>query len=634
MIILQAKNISKSFGDEAIFKDLNLSINEKEKVGLLGSNGSGKTTLLKCLTGELEVDSGSIFRSKSLKLGYLAQINTEHIGKSIWDVVMDCFTDILEKRKLISELEHKIAQTAGAELDELMNQYARLVEEYERADGYSCENLARRILTGLGFAQQDFSSSAQNLSGGQKTRLRLACLLASSPDLLVLDEPTNHLDIKSVEWLEDYLKGFNGTVLIVSHDRMFINNIATAVMDLRGGKLSYYQGNYQSYLVQREIADQSLWQAYKKQQEHIKKTEEYIRRFKAGIKSKQARGRQSQLDRLERIEAPDQEKRLKLKSISPIQDSAQDVLILQDISKAFGEHKILESVSFSLKKGDKAALIGPNGSGKTTLLKMIVGRLRPDQGSIRIGSRVQAAYFSQEFEDLTPNKTLLEEIMDSFDINNEEARTSLGSMLFSGDDVFKTVGSLSGGEKGRLAFLKIFLSGANLLILDEPTNHMDIGSCQIIERILQDYQGTILMVSHDRYFLDQIVDRVIALEDNRVASYLGNYSYYYEKRQERTDVTNEISKSQQTALSQNQINRIREKEKQKEQKRVQKAIEAIEYNIQELEEEKKQLENILADNSIYLDPDKAKHYSDSYDQVCSDLEMALEKWVKLSEGLQ
>lgn len=634
MIVLQAKNISKSFGDKTIFQALDLSINEKEKVGLLGSNGSGKTTLLKCLSGELEVDAGQIFRAKNLSLAYLAQINENHTGKSLWDVVMDCFTPLLEKRQVISALEQKIAHAAGNDLDDLMELYARQVEEYERADGYSCENLARRILAGLGFATQDFSRWAENLSGGQKTRLHLACLLAGSPDFLILDEPTNHLDIKSVEWLEEYIKNFTGTVLVVSHDRMFLDHIATAVMDLRGGKLRYYSGNYQSYLVQREIADQTLLSTYEKQQEYIHKTEEYIRRFKAGIKSKQARGRQSQLSRLDRIEAPVDEEHIKFHAMSNLTESAQDVLAVEDVSKSFGGQVIVHSVNLQLKKGEKAALIGPNGSGKTTLLKMIVGREQPDQGRVRLGSRVKIAYFSQEFEDLNPYHNLLEEIMNNFDLNNENARTCLGSMLFSEDDVFKLVASLSGGEKGRLSFLKIMLSGANLLILDEPTNHMDLESCQVIEKVLQDYEGTVLLVSHDRYFLDQVVERIIALEENTAVNYWGNYSYYREKEQNILDKTDKTAKPEQTELNQNQRQRMQAKERQKQQKKIQKAIADVEETIHQLEEKKQELEEILADNNLYADPEKARSSSDQYDQVCLELEASLEQWERLHEELE
>ncbi len=634
MIIFQVNNLNKSFGDKEILKGVSLAVQEKERVGLVGLNGSGKTTLLRCLTGELQPDAGELMISSTLSLGCLAQMPDIQPGISAWDAVMEIFANLIEKRHLLQELGIKMGQ-AGSDLDKVMEQYARITEEYERANGYACENTVRRILTGLGFGPEEFQQPLETFSGGQKTRLNLGRLLALAPDILLLDEPTNHLDMASVEWLENFILGYAGTVLVVSHDRMFLDRVATHIAELRGGRLKSYAGNYSAYLQKRAAQDLAEQRAYEKQQLHIQKTEDYIRRFKAGIKSKQARGRESQLDRLERLEGPVQEASLRKKKISINQESGNDVLSVEGLYKSYDELKLLENVSLKIKKGDKLAIIGPNGCGKTTLLKLINGQIPPDQGEIRLGSRVEIACFSQEHEDLDPNVTLLEEILFNFDLTLEEARTMLGGMLFSKDEVFKKVGDLSGGELGRLEFLKVILSGANFLILDEPTNHLDIASCQVVENMLRHFKGTILVVSHDRYFIDQVADRIIAIKDGHSELYLGNYSYYHEKQVEKEkNLSIEKRELKEKLVRPDWQQREEEKERKRVQRKLNRELASLEDSIITTENRKSELEALLSEPATYNDEDKARLYNTEYQQVVKLLAEVYDRWTTINLDLE
>ncbi|HPF20745.1 MAG TPA: ABC-F family ATP-binding cassette domain-containing protein [Syntrophomonas sp.] len=634
MIILQAQKINKSFADQHVLRDISLTLQVRERVGMVGVNGAGKTTLLQCLAGLLLPDSGEISYSADMSMGYLQQLADYEDGITLWDAIMESYAEVLQLRSRLTALEEQIAR-GGPDLNKDLQRYARLSDEYERADGYACENTARRILSGLGFPPHEYEQQADRLSGGQKTRFNLACLLAKSPDLLFLDEPTNHLDIASVEWLEEFVKNYPGTVLVVSHDRRFLDKIATRILDLRGGKISSYEGNYSQYLVKR-AADDLAWQrAYEKQQEHIRETEAYILRFKAGIKSKQARGRQSQLQRLERIDRPQQEKNLSLRKFNINQASGRDVLRLKSVAKSFDTNQLFEKLDLNIFKGEKIALVGPNGCGKTTLLKIISGRLPADAGEVRLGSRVEIGYYGQEYEELDSNHTLLEEILENFDMEIEPARTALGSMLFSEDEVFKQVKNLSGGEKGRLGLLKLILSGANFLILDEPTNHLDLDSCAIVEKMLQDYEGTVLLVSHDRYFIDQVAERIITFNNGALESYPGNYSYYQEKLLAQNKADTEARR--QAARERNQP-AIEAREHRKEQQRIrrqrQRALEEIELRIAELEEQKSRLEIELSDPETYRDEENARKVNEAYKGLEEALLTAYWKWEEVSAMLE
>lgn len=631
MIVLQAHNLSKNFGDKSILKKISLAVNEKERLGIVGVNGSGKTTLLRCLTGEIVPDEGEVSFAGLKTVGYLEQLPDSKPGTTAWEAVMDGFTKLIEQRRLLHSLEQEMSQAQG-DLSRIMDRYARVTEEYERADGYACENYARRILAGLGFSPEEYDKPLDVFSGGQKTRLNLGRLLAISPDILMLDEPTNHLDIGSVEWLEDFLKSYPGTVLVVSHDRMFLDRVATRIVEAAAGKLRSYNGNYSNYLKLKARDDQAAMQAYDKQQEYIQKTEDYIRRFKAGIKSKQARGRQLQLQRLEKLDLPVQDRVMGEWNVKMNQESGQDVLSVNSVKKAFGDLTIFSDAGMKVHKGEKIALVGPNGCGKTTLLKMISGELNPDAGEIRLGSRVDMAYFSQEHEDLTAEYTLLEEILYNFDMTVEEIRTCLGRMLFREDEVFKQVGDLSGGERGRLALLKVILSGANFLLLDEPTNHLDIASCEAVEHILGQFPGTILLVSHDRYFIDQVADKVIAVEDSGLQYYWGNYSYYREKLQEKNNLMEaekRLARKQKESFGE----RVEEKEQQRLQRKLRRELDDTEAQIETLETRKTELAELLSAPDTYEDIDRSRSLTSEYQQTEKLLTEAYARWEELTEEI-
>ncbi len=633
MIALQAKNLNKYYGDNHILKSATLLINEKERVGLVGANGTGKTTLLNCISGQLEYDSGEITKAASLSLAYLEQLPSPPEELTAWDIVMSSFSDLLELRSRISELEQRISQ-AGSDLPRLMDRYAVLMEEYERNNGYACENTARRILVGLGFDNDDFDRLLGEFSGGQKTRINLGRLLALAPDLLLLDEPTNHLDMESVEWLEDFLKDYPGTILIVSHDRWFLDRVASRMIELKNGQLKSFPGNYSSYLKLKAVDEEAEKKAFEKQQEYIKETEEYIRRFKAGIKSKQARGRETRLERMEVLERPQDTGAIGSWNLPVDYESGQDVLSLREVSQAYGNLQLFNQVDLDIYKGEKVALIGPNGCGKTTLLKIIIGSLNADEGSVRIGSRVKIAYFAQQYEDLEPDNTVLEEIVLNSDILAARARSLLGRMLFRGDEVFKKVGDLSGGEKGRLAILKVLLSGANFLILDEPTNHLDIESRQAVEEMLDEYSGTVLLVSHDRYLIDRVASRITAVYNHGLQNYPGNYSYYAEKRQQfEIKAARQQDKSNET-ISQQQEFRLKQKEAERNKKMLDNRLKKLEEKIHCLEAKKDETEELLVSPGVYSDQEKAKYCLDEYEEIKREINAAYQEWEKLLEDIE
>lgn len=522
---LTVDKLEKSFGVQEVFKDVSFMIAKGEKIGLVGVNGSGKSTLVRCLLQPEFADHGTVSFEPGIRVGYVEQGFGSIGSESVWSFMLKANPEILSLRQKLAELER--ASASGNQ--EILDSYGRVTQRYEFLDGYHYEAKIKMVLFGLAFPEAMWEMQAASLSGGQKTRLLLAAALVSSPDFLLLDEPTNHLDIRMMEWLEGYLRDFKGGVLVVSHDRAFLDHVATRILEMEGGRLRSFTGNYTKYLAQKEILAKTEKAAYEAQQDYIAEQEAYIRRFKAGIKSKMARGRQSRLDRLERLEAPVENETFSLR-LPKAPESAERVLILEHLKAGYGDNVLVQDVDLILRRGEKAGLIGPNGSGKTTLLRTILREVPALGGEAKIGNRVRIGYFSQSYERLNPKQTVLDNFLTEYGMTEEQTRSLLGGMLFHGDDVFKEIGTLSGGQKARLVLLKLVLDGANLLILDEPTNHLDILAKETVEAALEVFDGTVLVVSHDRYLINEVCDRIWEIEEHRILDYKGNYEFYLEAK--------------------------------------------------------------------------------------------------------
>ncbi len=641
---LKVNGLSKSFGIDELFRDVRFEVARGDKVGFVGPNGAGKTTLMRCLMGQEEYDGGSIQLDPADTIGYVEQ-QAEFLGRTLYDELEDGFRDVLELGRKKEELEKTIGETHDQEMIEA---YGRVADRFEQLGGYEYESRIRKIAYGLGFSEEDFKKNVDHFSGGQRTRISLAKALLREPDFLFLDEPTNHLDIGMIEWLEKFLQDYPGGVLIISHDRFFLDRVATRILEIENKAVTSYEGNYTYYMKVKADRRAALKSAYEKQQEHIKKTEEYIRRYKAGIKSKQARGRQSQLNRLERIVLPPESATFNYFALNAPPECAQRVLELEDVSFSFGKHKIFEDVELLIRKGDGVALVGPNGAGKTTLLRLIVGELESPTGEIRVGSRVKIGYFSQQHEGLNPENTVLDEITYEFGLSEEQARSYLGAFLFRGDDVFRRIGELSGGEQSRVAFLKLMLTGANFLILDEPTNHLDIPAKEAVEEALMAYPGTFLAVSHDRYFLDKVANCTIELADGKLTEYEGNYSYYRMKKAVMEEEAKEALENQpkSNTPSSNQANSAAEAKKTESEESKEKAlkgairsmseskraemIQRCEAEIAMAEAELKGLEYQMNDPALQSDPEKSLAIAEEYAAKEKEIEERYEKWERLT----
>ena len=528
---IRIEKLGKSFGVREIFSNVSFTIRQGERLALVGPNGAGKSTLMKCLLGIEEHDEGIIVKDSSITIGYLQQ--DVNLGDaSLEEEIQTAWADVQHLEAQLHSLSKELEQREATEQD--LRRLSYLQDRLEWLGGYDYEKQSQRIAYGLGFTDEDLKKKASEFSGGQKTRINLAKALVRRPDFLFLDEPTNHLDMPMLEWLEGYLKSYKGGTVIISHDRYFLDQVATEVVELAHHKVHTYKGNYSQFLKQREQQRVAHQRAYDKQQEHIRKTEEYIDKYRAGIKSKMARGRQSQLDRLERLEAPDQDREFTFIFPKP-EMSADRVLMMDDVAIGYDrQDPVATHITTTLRRGDVVGLIGANGAGKSTLVKTIMGELDTIDGSIATGNRVQTGYFSQEHEELHPTWSVLQEVMSPYDMSEESARSILGAFQFRGDDVFKLVGDLSGGERARVALLKLFLEGRNFLILDEPTNHLDIPTRETVEQALQQFEGTLLIISHDRYLLDAVAKRIIVLDAGGIEEFHGNYSYYKEKLLERS----------------------------------------------------------------------------------------------------
>jgi ATP-binding cassette subfamily F protein 3 len=631
MIVLQAQEISKAYGGEVILEQVSFALEAREKVGLIGVNGSGKSTLLGCVTGTVAPDSGGVTVAKELRLGYLQQMSGGR-GDTLWEAAMLGFTHLTAWREEIGALRLEMSACTGEVPENLSRRYDAALSRYEHAGGYAAESMAKGILAGLGFAEREFTTPVEQLSGGQKTRLYLTALLISQPDILLLDEPTNHLDIAAVEWLEHYLREYKGAVLLVSHDRRFLNRTVTRILELTQHQCRSYAGNYDQFLVLKEQELLARSRAVRKQEAYIAKTEAYITRYRAGIKSKQAAGREKQLQRLPRLSRPEAQRIMHPPRLQMESSGGKQVVRVTVGSCGYGAEVLLTDTELVLRQGERVGLIGANGSGKTTLLKLLTGPAGEVDftGEIIWGSRIVTGYFAQGLEQLDPEASLLEEILRDHDLTREEARGLLGSILFSGDAVEKKVAVLSGGEKARLTLLKMILSGANFLLLDEPTNHLDIASRQVIEALLSDYSGTLLVVSHDRYFLEQVVERIVAVEDKKLEPYPGGYEDYLLARSRRETSALSGPVAPRPAVTDANELRRRNKERERELRRLDKQIVRAEADLQNLNAEKCQLEQQLGAESTYQDfGATATQLSADYDAVQLALEAAETTWLLL-----
>ena len=591
-MILNATNISKSFGSNEIIKSATFLINEHEKAAIVGVNGAGKTTLLKMLTGEEQADSGSVTLTKDAKLGYLRQINNVDSTLSIIDELYTVIESILDMEKRILKMQNEMRHLTGEKLEKLYSSYTALTHNNELMDGYAAKSKVVGILKGLGFEEADFDRKINTLSGGQKTRVFLAKLLLEEPDIILLDEPTNHLDLRSIEWLESYLLNYKGAVVIVSHDRYFLDKIVSKVIDIENGNVQMYMGNYTDFSNKKQMLLDARMKEYLNQQQEIRHQEAVITKLKQFNREKsikRAESRQKQLEKIERVDAPQTYTENMRLSLDIAKESGKDVLSVHNLSKSFDRKKLFYDINFEIKRGERVAIIGDNGTGKTTLLKIINGILEPDTGEVIYGSNVSVAYYDQEHQVLHMDKTLFDEISDTYpEMTNTRIRNILAAFLFTGEDVYKKISDLSGGERGRVSLVKLMLSKANFLLLDEPTNHLDIVSKDVLENALNSFPGTVCYVSHDRYFINKTATRILDLTENRLLNYIGNYDYYIEKREAVEDAAN-LSNIEQTQkgvdVSESKQEWMDNKTAQAQKKKIKNTLNKCEKEISEIEAE-------------------------------------------------
>lgn len=634
-MVLSCNNISKEFVTGPVLKDVSFHINDNEKAAIVGINGAGKSTLLKIIINEMSADSGDVFLAKGAAIGYLAQHQNIDTEMTIFDVMLEVKKDILELSDKMRDLEAKMKQAEGAALDAIYEDYSRVTHEFELKNGYAYKSEITGILKGLGFDEEDFNRKVNTLSGGQKTRAYLARLLLSKPDIILLDEPTNHLDMKAIGWLETYLKNFNGAVLIVAHDRYFLDGVAEKIIELNNCKATTFLGNYTDYANKKKALREAELKAYLNQQKEIAHQEaviEKLRSFNREKSIKRAESREKVLDKIERVNKPTEIDASMKISLKPHKESGKDVLNVENLTKSFDE-VLFENISFEIKKGERVAIIGGNGTGKTTLLKIINGLLLPDSGKIKLGTNVEIGYYDQEHQVLNADKNLFDEISDDYPyLNNTEIRNVLASFLFTKDDVFKLVGSLSGGEKGRLSLAKLMLSEANFLLLDEPTNHLDITSKEILEDALNNYEGTVLYVSHDRYFINKTATRILDLTNKQLLNYIGNYDYYLEKKEtvEAALLTDNAVENEQAEASVNRQNWQMQKEEQKELRKIQNELKKIEDEVANLEDANSKLDEELANPDIAANVGKLMELHKQKEANDERINELLERWEELS----
>ncbi len=639
-MILSCHNINKAFGEKVILKDASFHIEEREKTALIGNNGAGKTTLLRIIMGELSADSGTVSTAKDSRIGYLAQYRDAEGDRTIYEEVLHTRQDLLDMEEKLRSMEHGMKEASGAELEALMNSYDRLSRQYELENGFAYKSNVVGVLKGLGFDESDFDRHIGTLSGGQKTRVGLGKLLLSEPDLLLLDEPTNHLDMGSIEWLETYLTNYRGAVLIVTHDRYFLDKVVTKVIEIENGKLMQFSGSYTDFADKKAMIRDAEYKAWLNQQREIEHQQAVITKLKSFNREKsikRAESREKMLSKIERLERPAELNNRMRIQLEPRMVSGNDVLSVQHLSKSFPGQTLFSDVSFEIKRGEKVALIGSNGTGKTTLLKILNGVLPADEGQFTLGAKVQIGYYDQEQHVLHPEKTIFEEISDSYPTLTEtEIRNMLAAFLFTGDDVFKLISSLSGGEKGRVSLAKLMLSEANFIILDEPTNHLDIASKEILEEALNSYTGTVFYVSHDRYFINQTAERILDLTNRTLVNYIGNYDYYLEKKDELTaryaGTTEDASAE--NAVSENKLSWQQKKEEQAKKRRKETQLKKAEERIEQLETRDAEIDELMASPEICTDYEKISALSIEKNQIAEELEKLYESWEELASDVQ
>lgn len=637
MIILSCKDICKSYGIRDVLKDITFSINDGDKVGIIGANGEGKSTLFKIITKEISQDSGEIFIDKNKTLGYLSQNLALDSDKNIYEEALSVFEELLNIEERLSSLEIKMNEpydeNNASYHDKLIKDYTTLQDIYSHKGGYVYKGEISRVLKGLGFTEDDFYKSINTLSGGQKTRVALCKLLLRKPDIILLDEPTNHLDLEAISWLEDYMKNYKGTVLVISHDRFFLDSVTTSTFEVIGGKVECYNVPYSKFIDLRKKNYEAKLKAYNLQQAEIKRQEAIIEKFRSFNREKSIRAAESRekaLDKMERIEAPTHEKEgSKIKFEASIK-SGYDVLHIEDMAKSYGEKTLFTNLNIDLKRGEKVALIGENGRGKTTLFKIIMDKVEADRGIKVLGTNVNVGYYDQEQSDLNLDKTILDEVWDEFpNLTTSKLRSYLASFLFTGDDVFKIINTLSGGEKCRINLLKLMLSKSNLLLLDEPTNHLDIISREALEDAILEYDGTLMVISHDRYFLNKVIGRILELKEDGIAEYLGNYSYYQEKKLNPTRFEDYEELANGKTKTQLKDEKKKKREAEKEAKALQLKIKNLEKTIAEKEDELTNLQEQLCLESVYSNPSESQRVNGEIKKLEDTISQLYEEWESL-----
>ena len=638
-MILSCQGISKSFGEKVILEDASFHIEEREKAALIGNNGAGKTTLLRIIMEEIHADAGQVVLAKDKRIGYLAQYQDVQGHLSVYEELLSTKQYIIDMEERLRAMEVQMKNASGEELDRLMNSYTRLTHEFELENGYAYKSELMGVLNGLGFTEEDFTKQVATLSGGQKTRVALGKLLISKPDILLLDEPTNHLDMESIAWLETYLLNYPGAVFIVSHDRYFLDKVVTKVIEIDAGQVRMYAGNYSAYAEKKAQLRDAQYKAYLNQQREIKHQEAVIVKLKSFNREKsikRAESHEKMLNKIQRIDKPIEVQSQMRLSLEPRVVSGNDVLTVEDLAKSFPQQKLFSNISFQIKRGERVALIGNNGTGETTMLKILNGLLDADAGSFSLGAKVQIGYYDQEHHVLHAEKTIFEEISDTYPTLTEtQIRNMLAAFLFTGDDVFKVISSLSGGERGRVSLAKLMLSEANFLILDEPTNHLDIASKEILEEALNSYTGTVLYVSHDRYFINQTATRILDLTNQSVVNYIGDYDYYLEKKEELTEkyaptAQEATEEAKEETPSEGKLTWQQQKEEQARKRKQENELKKVEKRIEELETRDKEIDDTLVLPDVCTNVGRCAELSREKDKIQAELEELYEKWEELA----